>query len=635
MRFYFRRLPALILAMGLLLAGRAPAALPKGAPLLGDDLSAWKLVGNRIGQIKAGVAEVKGQDFGQALSVACTGAYDFIWDAQWAADTTGPVRKGDIILLSFWARTPHSLKESGDGRSQAVFELGRDPWTKSTETDLRIPRDWQRFYVRMKAADDYRAGEAHFVLRLGYEEQTLEFGGITAVDYGQGVDLKQLPVTKVTYEGMEPEAPWRAEALARAEALRSATLTVRVLDADGRPVPGAKVGLVEKKSAFYWGTAMAGERLMAWGDSPQGQKYRATAAQYFNMVTEENAFKWQALAGDWGFAFTKDTALATLDFAEQNGMAFHGHVLAWPGWQKSPARLKALEHDPPALRQAQLDHIADTMGMVQGRVAQWDVLNEPYDNHEITDILGMDSLVDWFKAARAADPKAQLCINDYSILEGGGGDTAHRRSYEATIKYLLDHGAPLDVIGLQGHFGMGLTSPADMRKILDRFAAFGKPLLVSEYDIITDDEPLAADFTRDLMITLYSHPAVIGMIMWGFSDGAHWEKNAPLFHEDWSPKPALAEYTALAQGRWFTQAEGSTDPRGVYAGRGYQGVYEVTASQGGVSASVPATLTAQGAEVVITLPRPEVHGTGVGGRGNQDSGIAAPGTRSGGGKPGK
>ncbi len=629
----FRRLPALGLGL-LLLAGQA-WALPQGAPLLSPDLSAWKLVGKRISQIQGQVADVQGQPFTQALSAACAGAYDFIWDAQWAADTTAPMKKGDVILLSFWARAPHSLKESGDGRSQAVLELARDPWTKSTETDLRIPREWQRFYVRMRAAEDYKAGEAHFVLRLGYEEQTLEFGGISAVDYGQGVDMRELPVTKVTYEGMEPDAPWRAEALARAEALRSATLTVQVLDADGQPLPNARVRLVEKKSAFYWGTAMAGERLMAWGDSPQGEKYRSVAAKHFNMVTEENAFKWQALAGDWGFAFTKDTPLTTLDFAEQNGMAFHGHVLAWPGWQKMPAKVKELAGDKQALRQAQIDHINDTMGMVQGRVAQWDVLNEPFDNHDMTDILGMDSLVDWFKAARAADPKAQLCINDYSILESGGGDSAHRRSYEATIKYLLDHGAPLDVIGLQGHFGAGLTSPADMKKILDRYAAFGKPLLVSEYDFVTDDEPLAAQFTRDLMITLYSHPAVIGMIMWGFWDGAHWEHNAPLYHEDWSPKPALKEYTDLAQGRWLTRAEGVTDAHGAYRARGYQGDYEVTVSQGGMTTTQPATITAQGGRLEVTLARPEVHQEGVGGRGNQDSGIAAPGTKAGGGSKGK
>ena len=119
MRSCFRRLPAL--GLGLLLLAGPALALPKGTALLGGDLSAWKLVGKRISQIEGRSVDVQGQGFSQALGAACTGAYDFIWDAQWAADTTAPMKKGDVILLSFWARAPHSLKESGDGRSQAVL----------------------------------------------------------------------------------------------------------------------------------------------------------------------------------------------------------------------------------------------------------------------------------------------------------------------------------------------------------------------------------------------------------------------------------------------------------------------------------------------------------------------------------
>ena len=62
-------------------------------------------------------------------------------------------------------------------------------------------------------------------------------------------------------------------------------------------------------------------------------------------------------------------------------------------------------------------------------------------------------MVDWFAAARRNLPGTPLFINDYSILSGGGQDVAHQDHYEATIAYLLEAGAPLDGIGMQGHFG--------------------------------------------------------------------------------------------------------------------------------------------------------------------------------------
>ena len=37
------------------------------------------------------------------------------------------------------------------------------------------------------------------------------------------------------------------------------------------------------------------------------------------------------------------------------------------------------------------------------------------------------------------------------------------------IKYLVDNGAPLGVIGFQCHFGEDLTPPAQVVAILDRF----------------------------------------------------------------------------------------------------------------------------------------------------------------------
>jgi len=41
-----------------------------------------------------------------------------------------------------------------------------------------------------------------------------------------------------------------------------------------------------------------------------------------------------------------------------------------------------------------------TKTKTQGRVIHWDTLNEPFDNHDLLDILGKEVAVDWFKLAR-------------------------------------------------------------------------------------------------------------------------------------------------------------------------------------------------------------------------------------------
>jgi GH35 family endo-1,4-beta-xylanase len=210
-------------------------------------------------------------------------------------------------------------------------------------------------------------------------------------------------------------------------------------------------------------------------------------------------------------------------------------------------------------------------------------------------------MVEWFKQARAADPAPKLFINDYAILSGGGGSSPHRDHYDATISMLLEKGAPFDGIGMQGHFGNSLTGPEDMLEILDRFARFKKTVWVTEYDVVIDDRELAGRFTRDFYTTLFSHPAVGGIVMWGFWDGSHWKNNAPLFSQNWEEKPAARAYRELVLGQWRTAASGKTDAAGAYATRGILGDYEIAVVSGTRKKSAKAMLGATGASVSVVL----------------------------------
>jgi GH35 family endo-1,4-beta-xylanase len=266
-----------------------------------------------------------------------------------------------------------------------------------------------------------------------------------------------------------------------------------------------------------------------------------------------------------------------------------------------PKSVQKLKNDPKALHQAVFDRITSMATGFRGIPLQWDVMNEPFDNHDLMDIFGDGIMADFFEAAHRADPKAELFINDYAILAGGGGDTPHRRHYEKTIQFLVDKKAPFDGIGMQGHFGLTLTSPDDLMQLLDRYGRFGKKIMVTEYDIDISDQDLAGDYTRDLLTVLYSHPAVAGFVMWGFWDGAHWHHNAPLFNKDWSPKPAYKAWEDLVLNQWKTEASGSSGKDGGFATQGHLGDYEIKVSKGGKSVTRSAKLSKDGLELKVVL----------------------------------
>ena len=110
-------------------------------------------------------------------------------------------------------------------------------------------------------------------------------------------------------------------------------------------------------------------------------------------------------------------------------------------------------------------------------------------------------------------------LNDYDILSAHGANRAHQDHFEATARFLLDSGAPITGLGMQGHFGASPTSMATVKRVLDRYAALGLSIRITEFDVNTADEALQADYTRDFLTMVFSHPAVTGFQMWGFWEG--------------------------------------------------------------------------------------------------------------------
>ncbi len=547
------------------------AALPgKPAPLF-DTSEASRLSHYGEGDAAAfTVIDTPDQPFAKALHVTVKQRTDPQWKVQISTSTSlVPVKKGDVLFIAFSARCTASSAETGGGHLFAALQQTKT-YDSLASLNATPGKAWTRLYLRATAQRDYPAQDVELVFHLGKYEQTLDFGGFVAVNLGPGIDLKQLPLTRVFYEGQASDAPWRQAALDRIEKIRKGDLDIRVLAADGSPVTHATVRVRMTRHAYQFGTFLEDSALR---DTEDGKKYRETVTRLFNRVT--CPVYWS----DWGWQNSENRQRyrALAKWAKDNRFYTRGHNLIWPGWRWMPKDIEALKGNPAALRKAIDDHFAEVVAAMRPfEFDTYDVMNEPRVNHDVQDILGADEVTHWFKLTRQLDPHPALGINEYAIVAGGGDTLSEQAIYEKQIRDLLAAGAPLGVIGVQCHMGENLTPPQKVIEILDRFGKFNLPIHATEFDISTDDEQTQGDYMRDFLIAFFSHPATESLTQWGFWEGQHWIPRAALFAKDWRVKPNGQAYLDLVLGTWWTNETRTTDRQGNCRVRGFLGDHEVS-----------------------------------------------------------
>jgi GH35 family endo-1,4-beta-xylanase len=576
-------------------------AAPSSTPLLPDGAEALAPAGETVECGVFTVVPVEGQDFADAVRVETIKTAPFPYNVRVQAATTGPIKKGDTLSAEFTARRIKSRQETGEALIAVIVEGSAKPHTKSLERDLSVGPEWTRIRIPFRADRDAAAGEMQLSLRAGYPPQTLEIGGVKLLNYGPDVEPQDLPQTDFSYEGHEPDAPWRQEAAERIDRIRKADLRIAVTDNEGRPVPGAKVAVRMQRHEFGFGTAIRSDWIVG-GDSPNHERYRETLKKYFNKAVFEDDIKWH----NWidrspNGKKRREHVLAALDWLEAQDITPRGHVMVWPSWPRVPDFLRDLGDDRPKLRQAILDHIADQTSVLGRRLAEWDVINESYAHNDVMNVLGRGAMVEWFQAAHKGAPDVKLFYNDYVMFDGEGPGSPSQYFYD-TIKYFQENGAPIGGIGEQGHFGGSPPPPTRVLKVLDRFGELGLPIQITEFDIDTSDLATQVAYTRDFLTAVFSHPAVSGVMCWGFWEGRHWKPRAAFWTKDWQLRPNGEVWVELTTKKWWTNVDLETTGDGTAGVRGFRGDYEVTVtSPDGKSTTKDVTLAEDGAKLGFKL----------------------------------
>jgi GH35 family endo-1,4-beta-xylanase len=558
------------------------------------------------------IVEIEGQPFERALRVRTGKPTEEWWAIQLLLPTVAPVYGGDTLLTTFYIRGVETNDETGEAYFRIFLQTDGPPWDKSVVTRWGAGRKWRKIVSPLTAVRSRGPGKAVFTLAFGSGPQVIEIGGLTLTNYGQDVPIEKLPMSKSAYEyeGSKHDAPWRAEAQQRIERIRKGALVVYVKNSAGQPVPGTEVSVEMTRHAFPFGTAAAVENDKGvrfgraygntyWFTPEDDEKYDFWLKHLFNKVTPRTSLMTNAWTGHWPY-LGRQAALNNVKRYRDMGFPIRGHILVWPSWQYFylPG-IEEVKTKPEVLGPMVLEHIADETGTLKETVFEWTVLNEPFTHHDLIDVLGREAMVGWFTAARKANPKAKLYINDFGILSGGGLDYGHQDHYSETIQFLLNRGAPVDGIGLQGHFGEDVTPPQRVYELLNRYAAYGKDLMITEFDINSLDTNLQANYTRDFLTICFSHPAVCGFDLWGFWERDHWRPDAALIDKDWNIKPNGQAFQKLVRSDWWTEQKGVTGKDGKYTVRGFIGDYRITVRRGTKTREYNVKLPSEGTELEV------------------------------------
>jgi len=261
----------------------------------------------------------------------------------------------------------------------------------------------------------------------------------------------------------------------------------------------------------------------------------------FGQVTPENSGKWDTTEPQQG-KFNFQGLDALVNWAQSNNKLVRGHTTLW--YSQLPSWVSAI-NNKATLTSVIQTHVSTEIGRYAGKVLQWDVVNEIFNedgtlrNSVFHNVLGEDFVSIAFAAAKKADPKAKLYINDYNTVEKGS-TYAKTTGMITYVKKWIAAGVPIDGIGAQAHLQSGESKnvPASLKEL----CAIVSECAMTEVDIVN---AAASEYVTTIK-SCADIANCVGVTVWGIRDPDSWRasSNPLLFDSNYNTKPA---YSALIQ----------------------------------------------------------------------------------------
>jgi endo-1,4-beta-xylanase len=288
---------------------------------------------------------------------------------------------------------------------------------------------------------------------------------------------------------------------------------------------------------------------VATGPARNSEAYLRAFVTTFTSATPENAMKWSFVHPE-RTEFDFGPADRLVELARSTGKRVRGHALVWD--RQLPDWVADGDWARDELAGVLRDHVGTVVRHYRGRVAEWDVVNEPFDpdgswnDGVFHRVLGPRYVDIAFRAARAADPDARLYLNELGAEPPG----ARARSLLRLARDLAHRGVPIDGVGFQNHTSvLGFPTREELRSRFDAVGALGLDAAITEMDVIVPPERPIPDASarqarayREAGRACVEAPNCTGLTIWGVTDEFSWlgAERSPLpFDADGAAKPAL------------------------------------------------------------------------------------------------
>ncbi|HHK73593.1 MAG TPA: glycoside hydrolase [Rhizobiales bacterium] len=286
---------------------------------------------------------------------------------------------------------------------------------------------------------------------------------------------------------------------------------------------------IARQSGLLYGASAGGEIF-------ENPAYRQLYLDETAILTTDVALKFDWIRPQrkiWDFS----RADRLLKFTKANALAMRGHTLIWN--ENAPDWLKTLSRRD--IRYEFDRHIDKVTARYAGQFHSWDVVNEPFwPGHGKTggyrtgpwlEAMGSGYVARAFRRAAAVDPAVKLVLNEAHTERNDEVGKTIRASLLRLVDRLLEEGAPLHAIGLQGHLQPG--KPYDDNVFTDflwQINSRGLAIYITEFDINDETYPANLD-QRDQRVALRGYtflkkilkvPAVQMVVNWQLADPYSW-----------------------------------------------------------------------------------------------------------------
>ena len=392
---------------------------------------------------------------------------------------------------------------------------------------------------------------------------------------------------------------------------RKSDFTVKVFK-DGKPLENVEITYELKKIDFDFGCNIF--MLDQYDDPEQQETYYKQWLNLFN--TAVVPFYWAGTEPEQGYLrYSADTPNdvyrrppvdKVIDFCRKNDIAMKGHPLFW---QEFIARwLPEKWEELYPLIEKRFKEISERYADV---IPVFDCVNEPsrlfdqqfeYRNNDWKCVFPPDDYIEQiFKLGEKYFPNNTLILNEATGAAFGEFRGIYG-GYYLLLEKLLNKGLKIDRIGLQCHiwddgYYKNIFNSERLYRLLDTYGSLGKPLVLSEIGLSSEDEEIQALAAERLYKVCFSHNSMSGIFWWNLDDnGILCDKDRNAKGENLpygglvrngKPKEAYKVLDRLINEEWHTEGKAKAK-NGECNFRGFYGIYKLKINANGVNKEITA-----------------------------------------------